>query len=310
MKSFKIDDKEYQFKQNLDDITVKEYFDIMKIVSERTEKPVPEEKKFKDGTYEKEYYLPSEEPDEIKLDKSYRIISILSGLEVQLFKDYPDLYNSLSPLIEDLTDDSPVWYSTIHKDRKYVRSQKKYLVEDSTTHQWVYDDVSKWTFQQWVDMENASRQNVIYPFLIAVYKVSITNRKKRAYDRSHPDFEDKEQYWYNQPARGNINTITHILDVMSETRKQFFWIYEATSQFTEPEKPTMKAYTEFAGWNDVIVSMSKNPTFNSSKGTLYGVRNAPCLEVLEYLNWERGKSFAEYEDYKLAEQNKKFQHAL
>lgn len=315
MKQFLIDDKEYQLKQNLEDITIKEYFDIMKIVSERMEIPVPEHKKFKDGSYDVEYYKSSEEPEEFKLDKSYRIMSILSGLDTQLFKDYPDLYTSLSPLIEDLTDDSPVWYSTIQKDRKYIRSQKKYLITDSDKYAWTFDDVSEWCFQQWVDVENASRQNILYPFLISVYRASLTDtgkvsKKKRKYDRSHPDWEEKEAYWYNQPAKGNINTVTHILNKMSETRKQFFWVYEAISQFSEPEKPTMKLYTEFAGWNDVIVSLSKNNTFNSPTGTLNAVRTANCLDVLEYLNWERGKSFAEYEDYKVSEQNKKFQNSL
>ncbi len=83
-------------------------------------------------------------------------------------------------------------------------------------------------------------------------------------------------------------------------------IYEVESAFTEPKKPTEEVYLRYAGWNDVVVSLSETNAFNSSKGTLHAVRNANCVEVLEFLNWKRGKSFAEYEDYKLEEQANKF----
>ena len=319
MLKFTVNDVEYSLKQNLKEITIKEYFDIMKIQSEKLEMPVKDEDKFMDGTYEVKYYERGSEPIEFRWRKDNELISLLAGIPLDVLEQSPELSETLMDYIEPFEDDSAVWSNkrvmktiTVKKEVEKNGKVKMVNVEEEveSDYIWKYDKVNAWSFQQWVDCENASRQTLYYPFLIALFKQKEGSKTKVAYNRSHPDFDDKEAYWLNQTAYGNINTIVHILNEMSKVREMFYWIYEAQTAFPEKQKKTEKIYSTFAGWNDVVVSLSETNAFNSSKGTLYAVRNANCIEVLEYLNWKRGKAFAEYEDYKLEEQAKKFQNVI
>jgi hypothetical protein len=316
MLSIKINDVEYSLKQNLKEITIKEYFDIMKIQSKRCEIPVKEADKFKDGTYDIQYYESGKEPLEFVWDINAELINILSYIPIDILKQSPEISTELLQYVDDFTDDTSVWKSkpiTKTITEKVLVSDKKHKFVETivnTDYNWVYDEPSDWCFQQWVDSENATKQKLYYPFLMCLYKQKNGSKTKRLYSRAHKDFDEKEAYWLEQPAYGNINTIISVLNKMSEVRNLFYWIYEARSKFTEKEKPTQKIYSEFSGWNDVVVSLSECNAFNSSKGTLYAVRNANCVEVLEYLNWKRGKAFAEYEDYKIEEQNSKFQNII
>lgn len=297
-------EKEYSFKNTLDDITIEDYFEISKIVNEKIEKPVDESKRFVDGTYKKEYYTNAEEPADIKLSKRIDVIVLLSKVDKQLFLDYPELLLELEERLEPLNTDDAIWKKTPHFNYKKLKGQAvKEKVE--TNFEWTYDDVKQWSFQQWVDAENASKTSLIYPFLIAIYKREKGTQKKRKYDRAHPDWEDKEEFWLKQPCRNHIATILHILNEMANVRDMWFYVYKAKSNFEDKsERTAQNEYSDFAGWNDVVVSLAENNYFTSPTGTLNGVRTANCIEVLELLNWKRGKSFAEYEDYKVEERSK------
>ena len=293
MKKITIGEIDYNFKTSIEDINVGEYFDVMKIISERCEKVLSEADVLYYGQDYKEYYERGKEPESFLIDRTIKLVSYLSKIPRNLFDDYPQLIETLSPLIENFDDNSEV----LNRLPLLVNKGKK-LVESEDT-EWLIDKPTDWCFQQWVDCENATKQGMYYPFIISIRKVSKGKTSKKVYDRSHPDLDYKLSYWLKKSAKGLINTILSVIDSMSETRTQFFWVYEATSQFPDTkENKYGKIYSEFAGWNDVVVSMSQTPVFNSSKGTLYAVRNANCLDVLEYLNWQRGKSYAEYEDYK------------
>jgi hypothetical protein len=291
-----IDDTEYSFKNTIDDINIKEYFAITKIMFEKIEKPIDSGKKYVDGTYDIEYYNLNDEPEDIKLNKRIKVLSILTNIDDQKFIEYPELLYELEDYLEPLKYDDDIWK---------VKSVTKGKLKTPTNYEWCYDDPEKWCFQQWVDSENASKQSLLNPFLIAIYKKEKGSKKKRKYDRSLPEFDEFESFWLNQPAKDNIAVIYHILDRMSVVRDMFFWIYKAESEYPDTkDNLATKAYNEFAGWNDVVVSLAEHNFFNSPTGTLNAVRNSNCIDVLELLNWRRGKSFAEYEDYKSAERRR------
>lgn len=319
MLNIKIDDVEYSLKQNLKDISIKEYFDIMKVYSKRCEIPVDDKDKYLDGTYEIKYYERKDEPLHFKWQIDNEIINILSGIPIDILTEHQEISQELVSYIDILEDTSEVWNSKrvtkiiTKKEQVIIDGKKKFKMFDEiveTDYNWVYDEPKDWTFQQWVDAENASKQHLSYPFILSLYKQKVGSKSKRLYSRAHTDFDDKQEYWFNVSAYGNINTVIGILNKISEVRKLFYWIYEAQSQFPSEDKPTQKIYNEFAGWNDVVVSLSETNAFNSSKGTLHAVRTSNCIEVLEFLNWKRGKAFAEYEDYKIDERNSKFQNVI
>jgi hypothetical protein len=311
---FTVGDIEYSLKQNLNEITVKEYFEIVKIQDEKCAKPLVKSSVIDTSKLPVEYYNYDEEPAYFKWNKINRTINLLSGLPLEILEEYYELGDKLFEHV-NLTELLPVWKT--HIDYKIVTEKvaydkggvTKYKNLDSkveSDYVWTYDKAEDWCFQQWVDCENGSRISLYYPFVISVYKKKKGSSAKRKYDRSLPSFESDLEFWLNEPASENINTIINVLNEMSEIRKYFKWIYEVESAFAEPRKPTETIYLEDAGWNDVVVSLSETNAFNSAKGTLNGVRTANCVEVLEFLNWKRGKAFAEYEDYKLEEQLKNF----
>ena len=311
MLNITINGAEYFMKTNLKEITIKEYFQILDIEGEKHEMPPKEENKLVSGEYIKEYYAHGEEPDDIRWKQNNRIVAIISNIPLELLNNTLELGEIVAGNIESLLDDTPAWskkeyYETISSKVKIDGKTK--IVEElvkSENFAWILDEPSDWSFQQWVDTENSSRLNYIYPFVLNSRKCKVIDGKlsktKRVYNKGNPDFQEKLDYWENQPAEGNINTIFEVHNKIRKVRELFFWIYEAESRFPEKGKKTSKIYMEFAGWNDVVVSLTETNAFNSSKGTLHAVRTANCIDVLEFLNWKQGKAFAEYEDYKLEE---------
>jgi len=287
MISITINDKVYNIKQNLKEITVKEYFDIITIMNEKLEKKsniVVSMGKLE----KKQYYSAKDEPKEFKESKRYRILNILSKIPIELFEKvrkplYEDsLADIVEGFVEGINDDTPA-------SKEFVIDGIKYVL----------DDIDDWTFQQWVDVEGTIERGAYYPFVISVRECN-DKRKKYIYDRKHGGkFAEKLKFWMNKPAFGIVNNIIDLIIKCDKLRNKYPYIYNAKSSFSKPLGKQSKQYYDYAKWEDVVISIASTNAFNSDKGTLVGVRNANLIDVLEYLNFTRGKSFAENEDYQI-----------
>ena len=293
-----INDEDYNFKQNAKDLTVKEYLQIMAISSEKQEIIA---KKDLDKYTEEEL---NKRDDDFRRDKEFRILSILSGIDKEMFVEYPELSSLLYPYFEGFEVSDKVW--TKCSDYKIIKKRSGETLKEETDYEWIYEHPLQWTFQQWVDTENGikvwSPEHVFY---IAVYKRKKGSAKKRTYQRQLPDLDDAVAYWENQNAYDNMATIREIQSIMQQIRDNFHYIYKVKSKYPNKSySENHKIFSNYAGWNEVVLGLAENNYFNSSKGTLHAVRTANCIDVLELLNWKQGKAFAEYEDYKEDEKRK------
>ena len=283
-----INNTDYELKQTLKDITIKEYLEIINISSEQLEKPNTDIVVSMGKLSKKSYYKPNEEPEDFKQSKRFRILNLLSGIPIELFTKVrkPDYEYALADLvesyIESLDDTTPIW------KEKEIDGIK-----------WLIDPIEQWTFQQWVDIEGTISKGYIYTLAICAYEGK-DRRTKRKYDRTFAGkFNSKIAYWSRQPAYGNINTILDLTKRLNDVRNQYKYIYSAKSAFPSKTGKNTKTYHDFAKWEDVVVSIAETSAFTSPKGTIEGVRTANVFDILDYLNFKRGKSFAESEDYLL-----------
>ena len=98
-----INDEDYNFKQNAKDLTIKEYLQIMAISSEKLEIIA---KKDLDKYTEEEL---NKRDDDFRRDKEFRILSILSGIDKEMFVEYPELSSLLYPYFEGFEVSDKVW---------------------------------------------------------------------------------------------------------------------------------------------------------------------------------------------------------
>lgn len=280
-----INDVKYNVKQNTKDMTIKDYFDIQAVLARRQEGKKTE---YLDGTFDVEYRKTEEESEDFKLEKTIDILHIISDIPKELFNEYPELVLEIESLVESFEVDKKIW-----KTKK---------IGNIT---WKYDQIKEWCFQQWVDCENASSDNLLYPFVISLYKYKVDDKTcTRKYDRFHPDFKQKLNLWLSQDAWSNTASITSFLSSIADAKTYYPYIYGDLESSSPEAGKYMKEYFKFVKWEDTIVSIAQTPVFNSSKGTLYAVRNANVIEVLQYLNIKRGRDYAEGEDYNNKHNNK------
>lgn len=268
MKLIKLDDVEYKMKTSIDDLTIKEYFDIQSINSERE-------------LVDEEYVERGKESEEFIKNKHINILSYLSKIDKNIFYEYPFLVDELNNFVESFSDNSEIW------EQKEINKKT-----------WQIDNYSKWTFQEWCDIENyvSKTNNILYGFYVLVY-IFDKRTKKRKYDR-HQNINNIKTFWENQPIKGNLNTILDLLDTIYNIKQKFYYIYEAKSPtFGTYNSDNLKKYHKIFGWEDTIIQIAETNLFNSINGSLFAVRNANAYEVLEYLNLKTARDIAENSDY-------------
>lgn len=285
MKLIKLDDVEYHFKNSIDDLTIKEYFEIQKINSQRETKSFDNDKMLGNAVV----YVERDKESELFIkNKNINILSYLSGIPVNIFLEYPFLSDELNKMLGSFKDDSDIW--------------NKKIISDKT---WCLDNYKKWIFQEWCDMENyvTNNSNVLYIFYVFVYVLD-KRTKNRKYDR-YQNLNIIKNFWENQPAKGNINTILDLFDTVQNIKKRFSYIYEPKiSSINTYNSDNVKKYHKIFGWEDTIINIAQSNLFTSAKGNLHAVRNYNCFEILEFLNIKTARDMAENADF-LNNQQKK-----
>jgi hypothetical protein len=285
MKIIKLNDVEYMFKNSIDDLTIKDYFEIQKLNSEREVKTF-ENDAMLGGTVA---YVERDKESEIFIkNKNINILSYLSKIPVNIFIEYPFLSDELNTMLGSFKDDSAIW------ETKEINNKI-----------WCIEKYTKWIFQEWCDMENyvTNMGNILYIFYVFVYMLD-KRTKNRKYDR-YQNINNIKLFWEQQPAKGNINTILDLFDTVKNIKKRFFYIYENKITYINTySADNIKKYHKLFGWEDTIIQIAQTNLFTSTKGNLHAVRNGNCFEILEFLNMKTARDIAENADF-LNNQQKK-----
>lgn len=221
-------------------------------------------------------------------DKLIELFSCISNIPKFYFDNeyfYEEMSMYLSSIIEDLLK---------------VESETRTYYDIEGKRYFIDYEIHKWVFQKWCDVEGALSDSLTKTPLHAF--TLILQQKNVEYFRFHYDYDLKISHLYNMPAYKVVGTINKLLEIIRTIRYNHSNLY--TSSGGSTTGPNMKNYLNNAKWEDVIISLSETQAFNSPKGTLYAIRNAETLDVLNYLKFKAMKAHAENEDYKIRKNNK------
>lgn len=265
METIKIDGVEYSIKNTIDDINVREWFEITKIYSE---KYMVDKGELGDGSRLTEEAEPT---PEFLLNKRINVFKLISDIPHEYLIE--EVIDQLEPLVEGYYDLKAHKVVTYDKSRFTIRP------------------LSKWTFQQFCDYESFDES--IHAFLHSIIPTSDVNKK---YDRYTYYYQENSGV-LNLPAKIFIPLYMYLLDEVKKFKGYFKYLFELDLPGYPSGKNMREHYKRFK-WEDTIATLAETPVFNSPKGTLHGVRTARAAEVLEYLNLKRSKNSAEYVDSK------------
>lgn len=271
-----IEDKDYQVCQTLDDISLITWSRLMSILYRR-EYIIDGETI--SGEQIKRVIPRGQESDKFMWEMERDICVLLSGIPQELFDDYEDLLGYIYPLIGDITTNEQLEIELI-----------TYKGVDYTV-----DVLPNISFGQWADLEDYAKMEPIYVL------AGLMRKNGLPYNKYQPDWAEKIEIVSNLPAREYAPVINGIQNTMDWIRSCYKYVY-GESEESDPsdyKTPNIQEHSERFGWQEVIASLAEKNVFNDPKGTLYGVRNADTLDVLEYLNVLRSKQQAEHKDFKL-----------
>lgn len=219
------------------------------------------------------------ESDAFMWEQERDICVLLSDIPQELLDEYPELLQYIIPLFGLITTNEQVEIDEMTINGVY----------------YAVDQIPDITFGQWADIEDYAKMEPIYVL------AGLMRRDGKVYNRWQPDWTEKIAVVENLNAAEYAPVINWIQNNMNWVRSSFPFVYgtEEDYEMSDYKSPNMDDHCQKFGWQHTINTLAETPVFNSDKGTLYGVRNADMLSVLEYLNILRSKQQAEHKDFKL-----------
>ena len=269
MLTLSIDNIDYALPESIDEITLGKWEELLNLIVERE---YVIRGKTRGGDEVKTEVPIGEESEEFKHSQRIKIAQLFIDLPESFFEEQYELTLFVyETVIKAFNDDGKV---------KDILGMK-------------FPSLRSIKFAQFVDMENYRSMGVI-PFLAVALQ-----KDGEKYNRMHPYFQKKVGLLTNAPAKGSVNYINKFFKELNALKASFPVVFEGTG-VTGEKSPNMDKHFDTFKWEEIVRSLATGePVFNSSKGTLYAVRNANALEVLEYLNIQKAYQAAEYKDMKL-----------
>lgn len=272
---FTFDDIPYTMPEHIDEMSIEKYEAFIRAVR----KPLVE----KDNEDKAEPYTAE--------DRLIDCVALLTSLEVEDLKEYPEVLDDLGALMVSNLDDLIGANLEVEPRQYYLVGGKRYYFQY---------DVEGWEFKRWGDAEHAlSRQQE----LSSIAFLSVVSAKaNQPYSFRQPDFYQKINALSKLPTSSLVATANKLLTKMQEIRDTFPFIY---GDLGGPKAgPVMQEHLKAYQWDDIIVQLSETPVFNGPNGTLAAIRGANAIEVLEYLNIKYSRENAERKDYEASKGSK------
>lgn len=290
----KINDKPYNFKYKIEDITLDDYLKLLDILDEDeyatyTDKNGKEHKK-KDP-------LPKNERSQVFIMNIYRnIIKYLSNIPLK----YLNEDEVIVTMIEKL--------NLIFELSSKIMNEINLEIEELGIDNLKFDKIEgysitqpqHWTFNKWVTLEvfmkgehkklEDGTTELVTPGNRCILPV--------LYGTWSDDLKDYENKFnlFNKKLSFSVTYSNYLrtLAVINEIKNKQPFIYnnEGISSATNPHS---QKHSKDFGWIDVMGRLADKGVF----GTYMDLKKAPLLDVLEYLNCSTSRDSAEYEDSRM-----------
>lgn len=266
MKIIKLNKVEYEIPEKLEDVNTYVWFQCYKIQQEREV-----DRTFEKGGGEVEYLKVEDETDEFKENKFNRILSMLTNIDVEIIEEYDQ--------IKDLL------IQTMNFDLFKIKPINKFEHRNKI---WTYKPTKDWTFNQFTDFEMKFKDP------ITQIKMMIINKENKKYDNYHRDMGTKA-FVEDLPCTIGAAIWLSLKKEVDAIKIHFKFIFDPEFQdIPIATNAISQKHYELFSWEDVTYSIADSCAFNSSKGTIHGVRTASVWDVLSYLDWKKSKNRADY----------------
>lgn len=284
MKTITINEKQYNIKTDINDLTIREWIALMDILMEK-EWDIKSVTSDKLGITKREKTIKTVESVEFKTQKIQKSLAILTDIPQSIFNEYDNLVSLIYTLINYNS------FSSIDKQK----IQKKIDIDGDI---YTLIDFPSITFERfcylldYTDMDTLHHFTIMYQF--KNYKWETQKKYLNDYILS---FEELNAGVY-------ANTFVHLKDIIAQVKQNYSFVFKPLDD-EEEEKSTidapltkMKEHLSAFKWHHILFKLSQEQTFSSTKGSLHGVKNANVFDVLDYLNWQFSYNEAENYDNK------------
>lgn len=275
-----IDSNEYYYKNKFSDLTIREYLEIAKVMSQKQNKLLKEgERLLDDNECDYSFYI----------EKQLKIIKLKSNIPIELITEA--LYYKL--ISYDETDE------VIKEEFIFNRNGSKGILNCNAP---TLDTMPFLQFVDFMSMLNSDNQIASFSILTASIDTSDPNQIKPIENFVY----DSSNAIHNLNYIGNLNASKYIKDFYyylyefyrNVLKNNFYYILDSNpspSKFVSKSSVASINYYKHYSWYALLLELSESGLF----GNYYDVIKMNTKLALTALHIRLGKQFAESEDYKL-----------
>lgn len=290
----RINDKPYDFKYKIEDITLNDYLTMIDILGE-DEYPTYIDKNGKEHN-KKEPLPKNERSDKFMMDLYRKIIKYLSTIPLKYLKEDEviiTMIGKLNPIFDLANEIMSKIYDEIEEFG--IDNLRFDNIDD---YRWTQPET--WTFNKWVTFEMLYKgeyqkledgstkllvagNRSILPIFLGLWWDDF-----RTYKNKFELFNNKLSF--SVTYSNYLRILATINDIKS--KHPFIYNNEGSSSAGNPHS---QKHSQDFGWLDIMGRLADKGVF----GTYLDLKKAPLLDVLEYLNCSTSRDSAEYEDSKI-----------
>lgn len=306
MRLLNINDKEYEFKTSIDDLTIEELYLYLEVINTKEF----ESKIVNDGANKIQVELDeSEESWEFVIGKYRKILGILiKGLDIELSEAVAITLMGEVDIDLELVEDEIYEDFGIIQDLSIIQDSDQYnsffftspssQQSQSQSQYRILNSNELYTIQ-YCNFESFISYNM--PFDAVSVKL-VPNSNQFIYSEKYAN--QFVNIIKSAPAVKYFNTFVYhaFKEPNINVRNQFEYIYNKVKGKAVNSNKLSDASIEYYkkyGWEVILLELAELRYWNHPKGYLYATQYTNIIDSFSVLNIKKGKSFAENEDYHL-----------
>jgi hypothetical protein len=301
----KIQDKPYNYKYKIEELTLDDYLTIIEILNEDQYDTYIDQHTNKE--VKRREPRPKDERDDEFIFNTYRnMVKHLSTIPLKYLKEdevISTLVQYLSPVFQKIAD---LQQEIEDNDELYNEEFPTFTFKEKKLS---FQPIQEWSFYKWVTLETFLTKGLSnrviddegYEIITQVIKGNryilplLFDELSIGFDEDLKYLDDKFNFFNKETSLVTTYKIfIRILHLINEVKKVHSFIYNESS-VSKGHLPNMDKHSQDFGWLSTLVDIAEKGVF----GTYSDVKKSNLIQVLEYLNCSCSKNAAEANDAEL-----------
>lgn len=281
----KIEGESYDVKVKVDEITFKEYLEVVAIYSEREYERIKVDGKWRNR---REPIEQGKETAKFLLNRDKKIVKLLSTIPFKKLVTTPDIVDYCINKMDEYG-----LFEGIEKATKESHAPQFFILDGGS---YSLTDPANMTFQQWMHIEHyavkgnkeldAEGNEIVIDrpqeFLIPLFY---------GWNKELSNMEKLRLHFNSKPLMEVLPIYNHLNDICNNIRSNHIYIYGGGGSSAGS---SMSLHLRRFGWVDTLCQLAKENIF----GTYVETQDSRVYDVLEYVNCNSSREIAADEDYK------------